>query len=215
MGVGIFAIAGWLPVHDPSWTSEHIAGIFEEDRTRIRIGMSVLALASVLFWSFTASIATQMKRIEGPHHPLTYTQLICSSGTVLAVLVPAYFWLAVAFRPDASAAETVQIFNDFAWLSFVGMYPPGLLQNIVIGTCILSDRRDVPIFPRWLGFVNLWLAICYTVGALIPFFTSGPFAWNGLFGFWLAAISFFTWVFLMWRATVRAIRLQPADDQAR
>ena len=214
MGIGIFAIAGWLPPHDPSWTAAEIVRIFTADRTRIRIGISILALGSMLWWSFAAVIATQMKRIEGQHHPLAYTQLACASGTVLAVLLPAYIWLALAFRPEAPEAHTVQLFNDLAWLSFVGMYPPALLQNIVLGSCILSDSRSPPVFPRWVGFVNFWLAVCYAVGALIPFFKRGPFAWNGLFGFWLAAVSFFGWIFVMWWATVRAIRLQAAADPA-
>jgi hypothetical protein len=212
MAVGVFAIAGWLPPHDPGWTAAEIVRIFAEDRTRIRIGISILALASVLWWSFAAVIATQMKRIEGRHHPLAYTQLACAAGTVLAVLVPAYVWLALAFRPDAAEPRTIQLLNDLAWLSFVGMYPPALLQNVVLGSCILSDSRSSPVFPRWVGFVNFWLALCYVVGALIPFFKRGPFAWNGLFGFWLAAVSFFGWVFVMWWATVRAIRSQPLDD---
>jgi hypothetical protein len=211
MGIGIFAIAGWLPPHQPGWTADEIVRIFAQDRTRIRIGISVMALGSVLWWSFAAAIATQLKRIEGEHHPLAYTQLACAAGTVIAVLLPAYLWLALAFRPEAPAPETTQLFNDLAWLSFVGMYPPALLQNIVIGFCILSDRRADPVFPRWIGFVNFWLAICYTVGALIPFFKSGPFAWNGLFGFWVAAVSFFGWIALMWWATARAVRRQPAD----
>jgi hypothetical protein len=211
MGIGIFAIAGWLPVHQPGWTAEEIVRIFSEDRVRIRIGISVLALCSVLWWSFAAVVATQMKRIEGPHHPLAYTQLACAAGTVLAVLLPSYVWLAMAFRPDAPAPETMQLLNDLAWLSFVGMYPPALLQNIVIGACVLSDRRKDPVFPRWIGFVNFWIAICYTVGALIPFFKTGPFAWNGLFGFWVAAVCFFGWIGLMWWATARAVRRQTSD----
>jgi hypothetical protein len=213
MGLGIFAIAGWLPPHDPGWSAEEVARIFDEDRARIRIGISVLALASVLWWPFSAVIATQMKRIEGRHHPLAYTQLACAAGTVLAVLIPAYVWLAMAYRPHASALETLQLLNDFSWLCFVGMYPPALVQNIALGACVLSDRRMDKVFPRWVAFVNFWLAFCYLVGALLPFFTHGPFAWNGLFGFWLAAVSFFSWIFVMWWATTRAIRLQPADEQ--
>ena len=51
MGIGIFALAGWLPVHQPGWTAQEIVRIFSEDRTRIRIGISVLALGSVLWWT--------------------------------------------------------------------------------------------------------------------------------------------------------------------
>lgn len=52
MGLGMFAVAGWLPPHRPGWTAHEIVQMFAEDRTRIRIGISILALGSVLWWSF-------------------------------------------------------------------------------------------------------------------------------------------------------------------
>ena len=42
-------------------------------------------------------------------------------------------------------------------------------------------------------------------GVLIPFFKHGPFGWNGLLGFWVVAVAFFVWVFLMWIFTAKAI----------
>jgi hypothetical protein len=53
------------------------------------------------------------------------------------------------------------------------------------------------------------------VGALLPFFKRDRSAWNGLFGFWLAAVSFFGWIFSSVAGHgLRAIRLQAADDSA-
>jgi hypothetical protein len=43
------------------------------------------------------------------------------------------------------------------------------------------------------------------VGVLIPFAHHGPFAWNGVLGFWLVAIDFFAWAVVMWVCTARAI----------
>ena len=39
----------------------------------------------------------------------------------------------------------------------------------------------------------------------IPFFKTGPLAWNGLIGFWVVAVAFFTWAFAMWIFTAKAI----------
>jgi hypothetical protein len=211
MGIGIFGVAGWLPPQDPGLSAVDVANLFQRDQTRIRIGMTLLALASVFFWSFSAAIATQLRRIEGRNHVLAGAQLASASGTVFAVLIPSYVWLALSYRPDATPPATMQLLNDLSWLSFVGMYPPALLQNLAVGLGILSDRRDEPLFPRWVGFANLWLAVCYLVGALLPFFKRGPFAWTGLFGFWVAAVSFFSWIAMMWWSTRRAIRRQTAE----
>lgn len=212
LGIGPFLITGWLPTVSPIKSAADIAQMFVEDQTRIRIGTSIMALASVLWWTFTAVISVQMKRIEGPHHPLTYVNLACASGTVLAIILPAYIWLAMAYRPGATPAETLQLFNDLSWLMFIGAYPPGLLQTVVIGICILGDKRAKPVFPRWVGFANLWVAFLFLPGALLPFFKTGPFTWTGVIGFWIVATAFFGWILLMWWAVVRAVNTQAREE---
>lgn len=208
LGLGVFGVAGWLPPIEPSLTAADIQRMFVEDQTRIRIGVSLMALSSVLWWTFAAAISTQMKRIEGVHHPLAYVQLGCAAGTVLAIILPAYGWLALAYRPENVSPETMQLVNDFCWLVFIGAYPPGLLQALVIGLCILGDKGGKQVYPRWVGFANLWIAFLFLPGALLPFFQTGPFTWNGIIGFWIVAVAFFGWIVLMWWATVRAIKLQ-------
>ena len=64
-------------------------------------------------------------------------------------------------------------------------------------------------YPRWVGFAAIWSAILFILGALVPFFYSGPFAWNGLIAFWLVAIIFFGCIFVMWWMTVKAIESDP------
>ncbi|MGQ0700356.1 MAG: hypothetical protein ACT4PZ_19225 [Panacagrimonas sp.] len=208
LGAGIFGVAGWLPTIAPSRSAADIAQMFLQDQTRIRIGMSMLAAASVLWWAMSAVIAVQMKRIEGPHHPMTYLQLASASGTVMAILFPAYIWLALVYRPGTVTPETMQLVNDFNWMVFIGAYPPACIQNFAIGICILSDKRAEPIFPRWVAYANFWIAIAFLPGVLIPFFKTGPFTWTGLIGFWLVAVTFFGWIVMMWWATVRAINRQ-------
>jgi hypothetical protein len=209
LSLGIFGIAGWMPLISPGMSAADLATEFQQHRLRIRLGMSVLAFASVFWWSMSAAIAMQMKRIEGPSHPLTYVQMASSCGSVFAVLLAAYFWLVAAYREDLSPG-TLRMLNDFAWLAFVGMYPPGFLQNISIGWCILTDRSQARVYPRWVGFANIWLALLFLPGALLPFFHAGPFSWNGVIGFWLVAVAFFGWILMMWRMTVRAIQADPA-----
>jgi hypothetical protein len=102
------------------------------------------------------------------------------------------------------------LLNDFAWITFVGFYPPGFIQNVAIGWCILTDRNEVQAYPRWVGFANIWIAILFLPGALLPFFHGGPFSWNGIIGFWLVAVAFFGWIVMMWRMTVRAIKTDPS-----
>ena len=57
------------------------------------------------------------------------------------------------------------------------------------GALVLSPREN-PIIPRWFGYLSLWTAILYIPELLIYFFKVGPFAWDGIIGFWIPAILF-------------------------
>ena len=207
LGLAVFGFAGWLPPVVPGNSADEIAQMFQQDNTRIRIGMATLAFGCVFWWTLAAAISSQMKRIEGyRHHPLASVQLASASGTVVALLMASFFWLVAAYRPDITPPSTIQIFNDYGWFCFIGMYPPIVLQVVAIGICILMDRSSKPVYPRWLGFANFWIALGFMPGALVPFFKAGAFAWNGVLAFWLVAVLFFAWILLMWWTTVKAIQ---------
>jgi hypothetical protein len=164
-----------------------------------------MAVSAAFLWPWAAAMAIQMRRIEGAHPVLSLAQFGTASGTVLALMVPAYIWLAVAYRPELLEPATLQLMNDYAWLMFIGAFGPGFIQCLSLGFCILSDKSGGAVYPRWLGYANFWIAICFLPGSLLPFFKTGPFAWNGALGFWFVAVAFFTWIILMWWMTHKAI----------
>ena len=209
LSLGIFFVAGWLPPVSPGLDGESLKAMLVEDVTRIRIGLALAAFGSIFWWSFTAAIATQMRRIEGDHHSLSFTQLVCGTGTVLPVLLPSFIWLGMLYRVESLPVETVQLFNDTAWLTFIGMFGPGVLQNITLGICILNGKGDVKPYPRWVAYLCFWVSFLFMPAALLPFFHSGPFAWNGLLGFWMVAVAFFVWILVVWWMTVKAIKESP------
>jgi hypothetical protein len=117
----------------------------------------------------------------------------------------ALLFIVAAFRPER-AAEITYTLNDAAWIVTVIPFSPALMQNLIIATAILIDRRPDPVFPRWLAYFNIWVAIGFLPGGLLPFFKSGPLAWNGLFVFWLAGSVFVAWFAVMTFMLLRAIR---------
>lgn len=208
LGGGVFGVAGWLPVPKPGAGAAAVAADFLDHTIAIRIGVSMLAAGTVFFWPFAVAIGAQLRRMEGPLHPLADLQRACATGTVLAGLLPAYLWLALAFRPGQVDPATFQLVNDFAWLCFIGMYAPATLQAVVIGVAILRSPRS--LYPRWVAYLNLWVAVLFLPGAVVPFFKTGPFAWNGLVSFWLVATVYFGWILVMWWATLRATDVDDA-----
>lgn len=208
LGVGLFGLTGWFPPTDPGLDAASIAALYEKDRTSIRFGLVLLALAGTLWWPFSAAISMQLKRIEGGVGPFTLVQMATATGTAVMISLSAFMFLLAAFRPEISP-EIIRALNDFGWLLILGWFPPGFLQALAIGLCILGDRSTKGPYPRWVGFASVWVAVLLLPSALIPFFHGGPFAWNGIISFYFVATVFFIWILAMWCMTAKAIQREP------
>jgi hypothetical protein len=190
--IGFWAFAGFLPPPSPRNTPEMLAAMFEQDRTSIRIGLLITAFAATLLAPFFGVITAQMRRIEGPSSPMAFAQLALSALLIIEFIFPLYVLQAAAFRAERSP-ETVQMLSDVAWLLFVGVVSTAVLQFVLIGVAALIDQRPEPVFPRWFGYLTLWCALAFAPGALCVFFLDGPFAWRGLFCWWIPLTAFGIW----------------------
>ena len=157
-------------------------------------------------------VSVQMRRLEKTTPVMTYTQLVAGATGILFFIIPALLFLVTAFRPERSP-ELTYLMNDFSWIVTVIPYPSQFMVCVAVGVCILN-HPDNNIFPRWLAFFNFWLAIGFIPASLLPWFRSGPFAWNGLFPFWLAGTLFFLWFLVMAIVLVKAINRQAQEAAA-
>lgn len=89
------------------------------------------------------------------------------------------------------------LMNDFAWMTLLMTVSTFAVQNFAIGCAILGDKNVQPIYPRWMGYFTFWVGVSFVPGVMLIFFKSGPFAWDGLFSFWLPFTAFFAWFQLM------------------
>ena len=208
-----FLFAQFVPPPGPSLTQEEVVAMYQNNTTGIRIGMVLMMISSMFISPLVALISNHLRRIEGNNRLMTYTQL--SSGTVgiLFFNIPAVIFLITAFRPDR-APELTYLMNDFAWIITVMVWPPAFMQNVSIGVAILQDKSANPIFPRWLGFFQFWVALLFIPGAFVPFFKSGPFAWNGLLSFWVAGSVFSLWFIVMLVMLLKVIKRQEQEGAA-
>jgi hypothetical protein len=103
---------------------------------------------------------------------------------------PAVWWLTAAFRPER-AAELIHLMNDMAWLQFLGGVSMFLAMPLSVFVASLCDKSANPLFPRWCGYANAWMALTILPDQLLFFFfKKGIFAWNGLFGIWIPVVVF-------------------------
>jgi hypothetical protein len=201
---GFQLIAGFVPPPAPSLDAAAISAMYQEGATAIRLGTLLMMGASGLICPFTVAIFLAMRRIPGVAPALTYTQLVSGAIGVVFFVVPSLIWATCAFRPERDP-ELLLLLNDFGWILFLMPFTTFVIQNFALGFAILGDAGARPIFARWVGYFTLWVAVLFLPGGLLVFFKSGPFAWNGLFAFWIPLVVFFGWYMVMVWALRRAI----------
>jgi hypothetical protein len=213
---GAFIAAGFVPPLAPSSSVSEIAGYYQEHANGIRLGAGIMLLSGMFYAAYTAVLSGQMQRIRGVHPTVVFTQLAAGAFACLTFLVPALFFAVTAFRPDRSPELTL-LLNDMSWICLVMPWPPFMAQNFAFAFAIFSDKGPRPIFPRWLAYLNIWAPIVFTPGIVLQFFKSGPFAWNGIFVFWIPATVFviqfvFNVVWLL--RAIKAEQVQAVSDPA-
>jgi hypothetical protein len=204
--IGFVGLAHFWPPTPPHQSAQSIARFLPAHRTAIRLGLVLMALGAAFLGPFLAEITVQMKRIEGVNSPLAYAQLALGAIFVLEFIVPEMVEQALLYRPR-NIADSL-LFSDMFWLMFVGVVSTSALEWVLIGIAILRDQREQPVWPRWVGYVNIWLAILFVPGNFVVFFKNGPLAWNGLLGWYTTVIGFFIWLIVMVLTTLRAINQQ-------
>lgn len=186
---GGFVAAGFLPPLSPGMSPAQVAAHYQAHTAGIRLGAGLIFLSSMFYVWFTAVIAGQMRRIPGVHPTVINAALAAGAFAGVTFLVPALLFAVTAFRPDRSPDATL-LLNDMSWIMLVMPWTPFMPQYFSFAFAILSDPGSRPLFPRWLAYFNIWVELLFTPATVLSFFKSGPFAWNGLFVFWMPATAF-------------------------
>ncbi len=113
-----------------------------------------------------ASITRRMLRMQPRQPALAYTQLAAATVGWVFLFLPILIMSATAYRPGR-AAETTE----------------GIL-----------DRSRVPVFPRWVAYLSLWVTVLFVPTGVITFFKTGPFTYGGLLGFSVPLAVFVIWL---------------------
>lgn len=206
-----FIVAGFVPPLSPAMSVAEVSQFYRIHGLDIRIGMLLILISGMFMAPFVGLISHLLRQIDGLSPTIIYGQLVAGTANSMFFFMPAVIFAAAAFRPDRPP-ELTYAMNDLAWICAVLPWPPAFVQSCLIAVAILSDRASSPIFPRWLGFANIWIAICYIPGGLLIFFTTGPFAWSGIFVFWLAGSVFVIWFVIMVVTALAALRTKQATS---
>lgn len=203
-------VAGFLPLPRPSMSAVEVAALISDHTVRIQLGLIIVAAGAVFLGPFITEITVQMRRIEGPQSPLAWLQLGLGTLFVFEFILPCFVGLAATYRPQRSPEITQALF-DLCWLMFVGVVSTAVLQCLAIAVVVLGDKRRQPLFPRWVGWFNVWCGLTFGLGGVIVFFKSGPLAWNGVLAFWIPLSIFGVWFGVMIWALLRNVAMQQRE----
>ncbi len=188
-GVGWLVLSHFFPPFSPAGSPEQIADQFMDRRLAILLGSVVMMMSTLILMPYGALLTLVVRKAEGGFGMLTLMMAFSQvTYLVMSFFVP--FFLAVATFRSGRSDELVQLAGDLSFLQFMGGIPMFLMTWIIIAVASLAAPRDRAVIPRWFGYVSLWCAILYLPELLVFFFTTGPFAWDGLVGFWIPAVLF-------------------------
>jgi hypothetical protein len=211
--ISFWPMAGFIPPPSPSTPIQQVVATYRNHNGLIHVGLMITVLSCALLVPYSAVISAQLRRTEGKRSVWTMTQIVSAGLLSIEFIFPVMFWQVADYRPLFSQAHLVQVFNDMGWLTFVGITSTAATQFASIGIVILFGEGE-PVFPRWLGYLNLWVAIGVLPGCLVPLFKQGPFGWNGVISFWLVLTSFCIWMAVMTPMLRRAVLADRASAES-
>ena len=193
-------VAGFVPPLAPSRNGAEVLAFFAEHRIRIQVGQVGGLIVSTLLFPFFTVISREIARIERTRTSgLPILAMMQFAGGVLLVVyfqLCSMIWLVLSYRHDLDPA-LARVLDDAAWLIFVMVFPSYVMQMLCLAVAAFRDKREQPTWPRWTGYLNIWVALTGAGGGIAVFFTSGPFAWNGLIGFYIPIAVFAGWLAAM------------------
>jgi hypothetical protein len=218
-GATVYALSFWLlmglvPPMSPTLKPDAIAQIFATDNMRFRIGGIVMMAAAGFWLPIGAVISMQLARHESGFPIWSVLQAMASTLGAWFFAFPVLIWYVAAFTVTRNPEITTTM-NEFAWLAFltpIAAFTLQLLPMIVICFTSQVDGRYTA-FPRWLGYLSIWMIGAGEIPVMAILFKTGPFAWNGLISFWCAAVGYGIWISAVAFLLLRAVRHQAATEK--
>lgn len=199
----LFFIASWpiaefIPPPSPLLSGEQLLSKYADNITMVRLAMPLGLIAGMLVVPFSITMAIQLARLEGRIPFWGFTCASAGACNAVAFYLPFIFFSAGYYRMDR-APDLVLLISDMAWLEYLMVWPPIIMQILCVAIVGLSYKGPLTILPRWFCWLSIWISLLIMPAGLVIFFKSGPFAWNGVISWWIPASSFgLYWLLLSW-----------------
>lgn len=212
---GLFPISHFIPPPSPQLSGTELLALYGPHILAVKTCVLMGIVGSSLLIPWSVMVAVQVSRMEqGRQLPIwAITSLIAGCVNAVAFILPFVFWAAAFYRVDR-APDLVQLISDMSWLEFLMFAPPFSMQLLCVAFGGLTQKSGPEVFPRWYLFLNIWMAVLGLPGIIAIYFFTGPFAWNGLIGFWLPVGSYGLFLPVTFYQFYQAINKHPGTVSA-
>ncbi len=191
-----FIFPGFVHPLSPRASATQIAAFYRDHTARVRYSMILLNWFCVALIPLLMLIVERMRGMAHRTPIMRFCMIGVAGAAPIAFLTATVFWLLAAFQPERSPALT-QLLNDLAWITFTCGVPFLVAQSMFLAVAIYLDQQDEPVFNSWVASFNVLVAVALVPAAFAGLSHSGPFAWDGLFGFWVKNIAIAVWIVVM------------------
>ena len=187
---GYAGMIGFFPPPAPDLSAAAVAELYAQSNIQLRLGVMLCLLSGGFYLPWVLVISLQMRRYEQGMPIWTAMQGLAGTLQTGLFFAAPLLWAAAGFSAQRDPAITL-LMHELAFLTFVTplcVFPLQLIPIAMICLGAGGDDAQSP-FPRWLGYITLFLAVSSEAGLAAVVFKSGPFAWNGLLAFYVPFVT--------------------------
>lgn len=196
----VLTIVGFLGLahfYDPAaahLSAEQLDAFYAERALSVEIGMSIFCVATAFLAVFSVQLGISLWRIEGRSPLMSAAQVLGGFGVVMLVFISCCLWIGAAYRAGDSSPDVTVALNDAAWFGFLVGWVMLSLQMLATAAITLHDRREQPLVPRWVSWASVVGAVLLVTANGCAVTKTGPFAWDGVLGYYIPMAIWGTWL---------------------
>lgn len=217
--IGFFFMWGLLASNFPpmaaSTSAEGMWQHYKDLQFEIMLGMSVCIVLGSCYMTFGIAVSRVMRRIEGPEGMLSNMEMMGATITYAPILVACGIWLTGALQVDVLSPVAIQTMYYLGWMIIDIAYMVTSWQIIAVSLVFLRDKREKKLVPSWVCWWGFVTVASFFPVSLIPFFKEGPFAFHGMFNFWIAFPTWYIWIVSLSFFIIKAVNRIEIEDGAK
>lgn len=202
-------LMGFMPPPSPRLSVGDVVAIYAAHPIKFQLGVIIFILSGLYMIPLSLVMSVQMSRDEQGMPILSILQGIGGAASAVFIALPGVLFAAASYSVERNP-DITRSMHELAFLMLIIPISAQAIQAIPVTIVALSPKKDehLTAYPRWVGYLCLWQVLAVDVAPVAVIFKSGPFAWDGLFPYWLPIVMFGGYFSIQIYLILRALKRQ-------